>query len=326
MNTKRRIIKFSRFLGKWSLTRVIRWVLFLLLVGWVYRNWHYDLTVNELSQTYTDEYSHWVMVDGQAIHYRAVGPEKGTPILLLHDEGSSLHTWKQWADTLSRKHRVISVDLPGFGLTGPNPRGSYSAFMYASFLEHFTDSLQLKKFTLAGVGLGAQISWFFAAEHPERLHKLILLDAPGFNQESNHFFTILARTPIVNRVMWVVTPRDVFELYLESVFSDDRLVQDSLIQRHFELALRPGNRKAYTDRLSVRDNRPPVDFVERITTPTLILWGAEDALISPQHAYDFHRRIKGALLKIYQNTGHWPQEENGGESARNVQAFMEDRF
>ena len=326
MTNKRRIIKFSRFLGKWSLSRVLRWGIFLLCIGWVYKHWHNDLTVNQVSQLYSDAASRWIDVDGQAIHYRATGPEKGIPILLLHDEGSSAHTWRQWSDSLSVKNRVISIDLPGFGLTGPNPRGSYSAFMYASFLEHLTDSLKLPKFTLAGVGLGAQIAWFFAAEHPERLHKLILLDAPGYNEESNNFFTVLARTPVLNRVMWTVTPRDVFGLYLESIYSDDRLVRDSLVQRHFDLALRAGNRKAYTDRVSVRDNRPPVDFVERITTPTLILWGAEDAIISPQHAYDFHRRIKGAVLKIYQNTGHWPQEENGGESARDVAAFLEDKF
>ncbi len=323
---KRRIIKWSRFLGKWSISRILRWSVFLFCMAWVAYNWHADRPVNDLSQRYTDAHSHWVGVEGQAIHYRAIGPEKAPPILLLHDEGSSLHTWRQWADSLSGKYRVISIDLPGFGLTGPNPRGSYSAFMYASFLQQFTDTLHLGKFSLAGVGLGAQIAWFYAAEHPERLHKLILLDAPGYNKEPNSFFTIMARTPVFNRIMWSVTPRPMFDIFLENVYADDRLVTDSLVQRHFDLALRPGNRKAYTDRVSVRDNRPPVDFVERITTPTLILWGAEDAIISPQHAYDFHRHIKGALLKIYQNTGHWPQEENGGESARDVAAFLEDRF
>ncbi|MEY3242681.1 MAG: 2-hydroxymuconate semialdehyde hydrolase [Bacteroidota bacterium] len=326
MNEKKRLVKLSRFIGKWSLSRILRWVLFLGSVYWVTKNWQTGTTLNELSQKYAYPDSRWIDVDGQAIHYRATGPVKGTPILLLHDEGSSMHTWNQWTDSLSRKQRIISVDLPGFGLTGPNPRGSYSSFMYASFLEHLTDSLKLNKFTLAGVGLGAQIAWFFAAEHPERLEKLILLDAPGYNKEANNVFTILGRTPVLNSVMWTVTPKSIFSLYLEGIYADDRLVTDSLVQRHFDLALRPGNRKAYTDRLSVRDNRPPVDFVERITTPTLILWGAEDAQISPQHAYDFHRRIKGALLKIYQNTGHWPQEENGGETAKDVQAFLDGKF
>jgi pimeloyl-ACP methyl ester carboxylesterase len=324
MSQKRRIIKLSRFVGKWSLSRIIRWAVFLFVSWWVFSNWHSDITVNELSKQYAYSDSQWISVDGQAIHCRIRG--KGAPIVLLHDEGSSLHTWNQWLDSLSLKYKVISVDMPGFGLTGPNPRGSYSTFMYASFLEHFTDTLQLQRFTLAGVGLGAQIAWFYASEHPERLDKLILIGAAGFEKNGTSVITLLGRTPVVNSILWHITPRAFFKIMLEEIYADDRLVSDSLIQRHFDLALRPGNRKAFTDRVSVQENRPPSDFVEQITTPSLILWGAEDATISPQHAYDFHRRIKGALLKIYRNTGHWPQEENPVESLTDVKAFLEGKF
>jgi pimeloyl-ACP methyl ester carboxylesterase len=113
---------------------------------------------------------------------------------------------------------------------------------------------------------------------------------------------------------------------LEDVWADDALVTDSLVQRHFDLSLLPGHRKAFTDRASVRDNRPPIDLIERINAPTLILWGAEDTRISPEHAYDFHKRIRGAVLKIYRNTGHWPQEENPVQTAEDVQAFLEGKF
>ena len=251
---------------------------------------------------------------------------KGDPLLLLHDENSSLHTWKVWTDSLSSHYKVISVDLPGFGLTGPHPRGSYSAFMYADFLNHLVDSLKLKKFHLAGVGTGAQIAWFYAAEHADRLGKMILMDADGYEEPSNSIVNMLARTPVVNSVLWSITPEYFIRLSLEERYADDRLVSDSLVHRHFELLLREGNRRAFTDRAAVRDNRPPVDFVARITTPTLIVWGAEDAVISPQHAYDFHKTIRGSLLKIYQNQGHWPQEENPGETARDVRAFLEGKF
>lgn len=324
MNNKRKIIKLGRFIGKWSISRLLRWAITLLIGWWIFTNWHNDVTVNELAQKYAYPDSKWVEIDGQAIHYRQTG--KGTPILLLHDEGSSLHTWQAWCDSLSDKNTVYCVDLPGFGLTGPNLRGSYSAFMYASFLEHFTDTLGLEKFTLAGVGLGAQIAWFFAAEHPERLDKLILMDAKGYEQKGPSWLTVMAQTPLANRVMWQITPRTFFKLMLEEIYADDRLITDSLIQRHFDLALRPGNRKAFTDRSSVRDNRPPSDFIEKIKTPTLLLWGAEDAIISTSYAYEFHRHIRGSLIKIYQNTGHWPQEENGAESAADVKAFLIGKF
>jgi pimeloyl-ACP methyl ester carboxylesterase len=318
-------MKTSQFnFGKWSLSRLVRWTVLLVVGGWVLLNWHGDRTVNELAIRYTYPESKWVTIENQAIHYRDKG--KGPVLLLLHDEGSSMHTWARWTDTLSQKYRVISVDLPGFGLTGPNLRGSYSSFMYASFIQQLTDSLRLSTFSLAGVGMGAQIAWFYAAERPGRVEKLVLIGSKGFEKSSASWVTIFAQTPVLNRVMWVITPKEFFRLLLEEVYADDRMVTDSLVIRHFELTLRPGNRKAFTSRASVRDNRPPVDFIEKIRVPTLIMWGAEDALISTQHAYDFHRQIRGSFIKIYQNSGHWPQEEWPVESAMDVQAFLEDRF
>ena len=268
--------------------------------------------------------SKFLNIEGMEVHYRTAG--RGEPILLLHDANSSLHTWAGWTTELSKKNRVISVDLPGFGLTGPHPQGSYSAFMYNAFLDSLVERLALRKFHLAGNGLGAQIAWFYAAEHADRLDKLILLDAPGLEPKSTSWLSWMAQTPVLNRAIWSVTPRSFVELMLEDIYADDAQVTDSLTQRHFDLLLWPGNRKALTDRASVSDNRPPVGLIDSIATPTLILWGAEDTRISPEHAYEFHRRIRGALLRIYQNTGHWPQEENPAKTAQDVGAFLEGRF
>ena len=130
----------------------------------------------------------------------------------------------------------------------------------------------------------------------------------------------------MNRALWKITPRAFIEIMLEDVYADDALVTDSLIQRHFDLLLRAGNRKAFSDRASVSDNRPPAEVVEKINVPTLILWGAEDTRISPENAYKFHHTIRGAALKIYRNTGHWPQEENPVQTAGDVRAFLEGKF
>jgi pimeloyl-ACP methyl ester carboxylesterase len=246
---------------------------------------------------------------------------------LLHDAQSSLHTWSSWSDSLSQKYKVISVDLPGFGLTGPHPRGSYSAFMYVGFIDSLTQILGLHKFSLAGNGLGGQIAWQYAAEKPNRIDKLILLSPSGFEKSGTSYVNLIARTPVLNRVLWHITPRSAIDIYLEECYADDSRVTDSLIDRHFKLFLRSGNRKAFTDRASVRDNRPPVaELIKKINAPTLILWGAEDARISPEYAYEFHQRIKTSDLRIYPNTGHWPQEENSAQSAEDVKAFLEGKF
>ncbi len=319
-----RLANAKKWIPTLHFSRLVRWLLYLVVVWWLYQNWHSDLPINRLAQNYAFPESRFMSVDDMQVHYRVVG--QGEPILLLHDANSSLHTWDGWTKALSPHYQVISVDLPGFGLTGPHPRGSYSAFMYANFLEELVQQLNLSTFYLAGNGLGAQVAWFYAAEHPNRLHKLILLDAPGFEPKSTNLVNLLARTPVLNRAIWHITPKSFIRLMLTDVYADDGLVTDSLVQRHFELLLRPGNRKAFTDHAAVSDNRPPVDIIEKIAVPTLILWGAEDTRISPEYAYEFHRRIHGAVLRVYQNTGHWPQEENPVQTAQDVQAFLEGKF
>lgn len=324
LSTSRRVAIVRKWLSIFSISRLLRWAILFALVWWVWDNWHEDLSPANYVGHYAFPDSKFVQVDGMDIHYRISG--KGDPILLLHDAQSSLHTWAGWTEKLSENQQVVSVDLPGFGLSSAHPQGSYSAFMYASFLDSFLQKLQLKKVSLAGCGLGAQIAWQFAAESPQHIDKLILLDAPGFEEKSTSLINWLASTPVINRSLWKVTPRAFVALSLADVYADDALVSDSLVQRHFDLSLLPGHRKAFTDRASVRDNRPPIDLIERIAAPTLILWGAEDTRISPEHAYDFHKRIRGAVLKIYRNTGHWPQEENPVQTALDVQAFLEGKF
>lgn len=315
----------KKWLGFLSISFVLRWAILLSLSYWVWKNWHDDLPPQEVAQQFALSDSRTLRIDEMDVHCRITG--KGEPIVLLHDAQSSLRTWDGWTTALSDKYRVISVDLPGFGLTGPHPRGSYSAFMYASFLDSLVTQLDLKKFHLAGNGLGAQIAWLYAAESSSgKLDQLILIAAPGFEERKTSIVHFLARTPVINRALWKITPRSFIEIMLEDVYANDALVTDELVERHFDLLLRKGNRKAFTDRASVSDNRPPADVVEKITHPTLILWGAEDTRISPEHAYDFHRRIRGAFLKIYRNTGHWPQEENPDQTAQDARAFLEGKF
>lgn len=315
---------FKKWLGFLNLYFLLRWAVLLAVFYWVYNNWQKDLPAEQMVQDFAFSDSKFLQIDGLNLHYRVTG--NGEPILLLHDAGNSLHTWSRWTDTLSRKYQVICLDLPGFGLTGPHPRGSYSGFMYAGILDKFVDSLRLKTFHLAGNGLGAQIAWFYAAEHPTKIKKLVLLNAPGFEQKKSNAILTLARSPILNQAILKISPRRFIQISLEENFADDTAVTDSLVDRHFKLFLFPGNRQAFIDRAQVKDNNPPTEFIEKITAPTLILWGAEDAVISPEHAYEFHKRIKKSELKIYENAGHWVQEEVPMESAADVWAFLEGRF
>ncbi len=322
--TQSSAVRLNQWLKILSISRLFRWVVYFFMIYGIYTNWHQAIEPGQLAQKYAYPDSKFIAIDGMEVHCRITG--KGIPILLLHDAQSSLHTWQTWTDSLSQKYKVISVDLPGFGLTGPHPQGSYSAFMYASFLDSLVQKLDLKKFNLVGNGLGAQIAWHYAAEAQQRIDHMVLMNAPGFEPKRNTWILVLARTPVINRIIRRVTPRYFIRLMLEDIYADNIKVTDSLVQQHFDLFLRVGNRKAFTDRASVRDNRPPVEIIEKIKVPTLILWGAEDTRISPENAYKFHQKIKPAVLKIYRNTGHWPQEENPVQSAKDVKDFLEGNF
>jgi pimeloyl-ACP methyl ester carboxylesterase len=318
------VAHIKQWLSLFSLSRIVRWTVYGSLAYGIYQNWHEDLPMNQLIQKYSYSDSKFVEIDGMNVHYRVSG--KGETILLLHDETNSLQTWENWTKILSKNYQVISVDLPGYGLTGAHLRGSYSSFMYVGFLEKFADSINLKPFVLCGNGLGAQIAWFYAAEHIGKVKKLILLNSPGFEKKKNNWLIYFARTPVVNTIIRKITPRAFIKIGIEDQYADDNLVSDSLVNRHFELFLRPGARKAYTDRAQVNENNPPVDFIDKINIPTLILWGAEDTRISPENAYQFHKKIRSSDLRIYENTGHWTQEENPAQSAEDVKAFLEGRF
>lgn len=322
---KKKRASVTKLLSGIRLGRIIRYGLVACLGIWLYLNWHPDLPMQTLMQQYSFADSQFLNIDGAQVHCRITG--KGQPILLLHDGNSSLHTWDAWSKHFDlKKYQLISVDLPGFGLTGPHPRSSYSVFSYASFVDSLSNCLNIKRFSIAGNGLGALVAWYYVLENPSKVDRLVLLSAPGFEAKKSDWITLIARIPVLNRVMWSITPKSFFRLMLEDIYADNALVTPELVQRHFDLALRPGNRKAFTDRANVSDNRPPGEEVANINTPTLILWGAEDTRISPEYIYLFHKKIRKSVIRIYQNTGHWPQEENPERTAQDVQAFLEGRF
>ena len=115
---------------------------------------------------------------GQADATRDEGPRGDpTPIVLLHGTSASLHTWEGWAHTLKAQRRVISLDLPGFGLTGPfsgrYTPDDYRGDTYARFVIDLLDTLQLPRVVLGGNSLGGEIAWRVATLAPERVDRLV---------------------------------------------------------------------------------------------------------------------------------------------------------
>src|SRR5215469_12766083 len=120
-------------------------------------------------------------------HYRIRGPEGAPVLLLLHGSNASLFTWEPWSKTLSDHFRVVSVDLPGHGLTGATANHDYSSSGMENFVLAFADKLGLKSFALAGNSMGGGIAARFAEDHPDRVNALILVDAAGMpSKQGDH--------------------------------------------------------------------------------------------------------------------------------------------
>lgn len=257
--------------------------------------------------------SDFIELQGQLVHLRDQGPQGDPlPIVLIHGTSSSLHTWEAWATELSRTRRIISMDLPGFGLSGADPRNDYSDARYVDFLARLLNHLQLNHVVLAGNSLGGEIAWHFALAQPKSVAGLVLIDAAGFDFEPEQAPVGLriASLPVLRQLCRWILPRRVIEDSVLSVYGDPHRVTSDLVDRYYELTLREGNREALLRRLE--QLRPGEDSqrLGEISVPTLILWGERDRLIPPSWAQVFHTAIAGSELVMLPGLGHVPQEED----------------
>lgn len=287
-----------------------------------------DLPFPLLVDRYTNAESEFADVMGMRVHYRDEG-RGGIPILLLHGTGASLHTWDGWVSALGYEYRVIRMDLPGFGLTGPQPAGDYRIQSYVEFVRAFADVLELPPFHLAGNSLGGNIAWNFALAYPDRVRKLVLIDASGYPDYSDDrapndsLIFRLSRLPGVNRLFESLTPRSLVASSLNEVYGDPSKISEELIDRYYELARRPGNRGAFVKR-ALDASQDVTGSPAAITQPTLIMWGAEDRWIPLADGRSFTADIPDSRLIVYPGVGHLPMEEIPGPSARAALSFLKN--
>lgn len=297
-------------------------VLILLIKGAVYS----DIPVEELKEKYANEFSKFIEVDGMQVHYRDEG--KGTPIVLIHGTASSLHTWNDWTKELAKNYRVIRMDLPAFGLTGANNSGDYSIQYYTQFLHQFLSKVKVENFYLVGNSLGGNIAWDYTAEHPEKVEKLILVDASGLptNKEPPAIFK-MAKTPVLSSLFLYVTPRFFIKKNMKEVYADDSKITEELITRYHEMALRTGNRKAFIDRAKTDFNlegKASLEKLKSIKTETLLIWGAEDNWIPLDNGKRMQTALTNSKLVVIENSGHVPMEENPKESLALFLSFLNE--
>ena len=306
---------------------VLAGVLFFGAIGLV-ASWAPDQPVDQLKARWARPPSRFLEVDGLQVHLRDEGPhDDPVPIVLLHGTSASLHTWEGWAQALRDKRRVIRFDLPGFALTGPNPQQDYSTESYVQFVRSVMDKLGVHRFVLAGNSLGGQIAWSAAAAMPERVERLILVDASGYPREmltSPPRIPLgfrIAATPGLRLLTHYTLPRGIVESSVRNVYGDPSKVTPELVDLYSDMTLRAGNREALGRRLD-QGYTGDVAKLKTIKAPTLVLWGAKDHLIPLECAHWFVRDIPGAKLVVFDDLGHVPQEEDPARTVEAVRRFL----
>jgi pimeloyl-ACP methyl ester carboxylesterase len=300
---------------------IVAFLIFLLLLVC-----ERDRPLQELIPLYASPTSQFMPLLGMEVHFRDEGLKSDSvPLLLLHGMSSSLHTWDSVVLQLATQKRVISLDLPGFGLTGPSPENTYNFDYYNKFIDSFSRRLQIKRFTLVGNSMGGAIAWNYALHNPVAVSRLILIDALGYPSrgESGSLGFTIASTPVLNNLLLFATPKALVRKSLETIYYNQDRVTDEQVERFHDMAIREGNREAALKifRGSFKTSKPKGQ-IDQIRTPTLILWGEKDNLISVENARQFNQDIRGSLLEIYPNVGHVPMEEVPGSVSRSILTFV----
>lgn len=318
-----------------SLALLLGAVLFFGGAGLV-ATWAPDRSVAELAPRWAPPPSRFLEVQGLVVHLRDEGPRHDGapgrppaewPLVLLHGTSASLHTWDGWAATLSGTRRVIRLDLPGFGLTGPHPQGDYSIDAYVRLVAATLDALGVQRVVLAGNSLGGQIAWTAALALPRRVGALVLVDASGYpmargpDDDSVPLGFRLAALPALAPLLQHTLPRGLVQASVRNVYGDPARVTPALVDRYYELTLRAGNRAALGQRLR-QGYTGPVQRLREITVPTLVLWGGRDRLIPPAFGQRFAADIPGSRLVVFPELGHVPHEEDPAATVAAVQAFL----
>jgi len=280
------------------------------------------LSREQADELFTSYKSKFVKIDGLRVHYRDEG--EGETIVLLHGFGASLHTWEKWAKDLVKSYRVIRVDIPGFGLSDSPKRHHIHVDFFVNWLEHFLNHLRVRHCYLAGNSFGGWMSWEFVLEHPNRVKKLVLIDAAGYFTKDTNVRTIeYANRGWLKKLLETGIPRFLIKSLVSKAFGDKSKLDDFMINRYYGLANREGN-LASIIKFASKSPVANTHKIKEIGHPTLIMWGAKDTVIHYADAFSFKHDIKDSRLVMYDGAGHVPMVELPEETLRDLKVFLEN--
>jgi pimeloyl-ACP methyl ester carboxylesterase len=258
-------------------------------------------------------------VDGLKICYDVEGA--GDKLLLIHGLGAGRKVWRHLLPAASRYFRTYAVDLPGFGCSD-KPDVAYGIPYYAEFVRQFMDAAGIEKAAVAGASMGGAVVAAFAAKYPERVARLILIAPAGF--------TPLRSLPVkseslADASLWLMSySRSLLVKMFEDSFYDRASIPQDLVDEFWTQMKDRNYRRAFIRNSTYLSQDHPefAGILGNIRAPTLLLWGADDAVIPASDAEQFAGLIPRSEVKVLDRCGHMPAVEKGDACADAMLSFL----
>ena len=267
---------------------------------------------SELRMYLSGAQSRSTTVAGYRVHYYAMGPQTGPPVVLVHGLGARAEDWQNLAPYLVRAgYRVYLPDLPGYGQSEKPAAFSYSVQDEAAVIVGFLNVLGLRQVDLGGWSMGGWIAQRVAADHPARVGKLLLFDSAGLHEQPSWD----------TRLFTPSTPAELDQL-------DALLMPNPPTVPDFVASdiLRHSERNAWVIRralASMLTGRSTTDnLLPGLKMPVLIVWGAEDRITPLSQAEKMHRLMPQSLLDVFPACGHLAPSQCAAQIAPDVVAFL----
>lgn len=259
-----------------------------------------------------------VTVFGANVRYVEAGDAAKPTVILLHGLGGTTDTsWPLTIPALSATHRVIGLDLLGFGKSD-KPQINYRIDFYVDFLDRFMTEIKLDRATLIGSSMGGWIAVNFAAKYPLRTQKLVLVASGGYAPPPNFDYGTLA-------LNMNPSTRDGVRAGMKALFYNSApLMSDAVVDNILTSRITAGD--GYAIQMLIRNAQFANEyFDERVKTlkqPILVIWGKQDGIAPAALADRLHKDIAGSELAIFDQAAHFPQIEKAVEFNKRVAEFL----
>jgi len=294
----------------------------LLLLGLLFLWWtNRDLPAAEVDRLYGGSDLQRLNIDGVDLAYRVQG--EGPPLVLIHSHFYTMRQWQPWVDKLAGDFTVIRFDLTSHGLTGPDPSGDYSRKRGAQLLSGLLDHLGIGRASIAGSSTGGGLAWYYAAHFPERVDRLILLNAAGLPGATNKWMEM--ELPDWFGYVLYLLPESLFKAFLQAPVVDKSLITQEQVREFHLMYRREGNRMAEFERMRAWDRGDISQDLAAIRAPTLVMWGEQNPQLPVAQAAGFASKLINAERveqRIYPGIGHVIPLELPEQSAADARSFL----